>query len=71
MRNIINISLPEATVKEIKKDIRIRKFASTSEFFRHVLRVWNTYKLAEELEESRKYFEKGEGRVLKSFRDLR
>ena len=48
-----------------------RKFASTSEFMRHLIRVWNTQKLAEELKAEREQFRKGNYKVLKSLKDLR
>lgn len=68
MRNIINISLPEELTKQVKKEVKIGNYASTSEFFRHLLR---THKLAEELKTSRREFETGKGKVLRSLRDLR
>ena len=68
MRNIINISLPQELVKRVKEEVRIKNYASTSEFFRHLLRV---HGLAEELEKARKDFNKGKGwKVLKSLKDL-
>ena len=70
MRQIINISLPPKMAKLVKKEVKEGGFASVSEFFRHVLRVWNTYKLAEQLKKDKKAFERGEGMVLKSFDDL-
>lgn len=57
-------------VKAIKKEVKECDFASVSEFIRHLIRLYNTEKLAKELEESRKAFERGEGMVLKSFKDL-
>lgn len=71
MRNIINISLPENMARMVEKEVKSGKFATKSEFFRHLVRLWNTYKLAEELEENRKDFEAGKGKVLRSLRDLR
>ena len=68
MRNIVNISLPGAMVKEVEGEIKKGGFASRSEFFRHILRE---YKLAQELENDRKKFEKGKGKVLRSLRGLR
>ena len=68
MRNIINISLPQELVKRVKEEVRTKNYASTSEFFRHLLRV---HGLAEELEKARKDFNKGKGwKVLKSLKDL-
>ena len=71
MRNIINISLPETMVKEVKKDVKLGGFASTSEFFRHLLRLWRTQKLAEELKRSRTEIAAGKGKVLRSLKELR
>ena len=71
MRSIINISLPASTTKEAEKEVKKGNFASKSEFFRNLLRMWNTHKLAKEIEESRKEFEEGKGKILHSLRDLR
>ncbi len=68
MRNIINISLPEELTKQVQKEVKMGNYASTSEFFRHLLR---THKLAEELKISRRDFETGKGKMLRSLRDLR
>ena len=68
MRNIINISLPPSMVKEVEKEIKTGGFASKSEFFRHLLRE---HRLAKELQEDRRSFESGQGRKLKSLRNLR
>jgi len=71
MRNIINISLPEATVRQVKKDIKAGGFASTSEFFRYLIRLWNEQKLIQDVEDSEKELSAGKAKVLKSLRDLR
>ncbi|TSC62870.1 MAG: hypothetical protein G01um101448_519 [Parcubacteria group bacterium Gr01-1014_48] len=68
MRNIVNISLPDSLVKEVEQEVKNGGFASKSEFFRHVLRE---HRLAKELANDRKSFERGKGKVLKSLRDLR
>jgi Arc/MetJ-type ribon-helix-helix transcriptional regulator len=68
MRNIVNISLPESTVREIEKEVKSEGFGSKSEFFRHVLRE---HKLVRDLERDRKDFEQGKGKELKFLRDLR
>ncbi|OGY89024.1 MAG: hypothetical protein A2927_00670 [Candidatus Komeilibacteria bacterium RIFCSPLOWO2_01_FULL_45_10] len=57
--------------KTVKTAVKTGDYASTSEFFRHLLRLWNTYKLAEELKKDRKQFMAGKGKVLKSLKDLR
>ena len=71
MRNIINISLPDTMVKTVKKEVKKGEFASTSEFFRHLIRLWNTRKLAQELNNDKKEFEAGKGKILKSLKELR
>ena len=68
MRSIINISLPPQMAKKVEKEVKKGKFASTSEYFRHLLR---TNELVKELEKSRREFEAGKGRVLRSLKDLR
>lgn len=67
MRNIINISLPEEMAKMVEKDVKKGKFASTSEYFRHLIR---SRELAEELHKMRDNFPKG-WKKLRSLRDLR
>lgn len=68
MRNVINISLPEELTRQVQKEVKMGNYASTSEFFRHLLR---THKLAEELKLSKRDFEIGKGKTLHSLRDLR
>lgn len=68
MRQIINISLPEQMAKMVEKEVKRGKFASTSEYIRYLLR---TQGLADELEKSKKEFEDGKGKVLRSLKDLR
>jgi Arc/MetJ-type ribon-helix-helix transcriptional regulator len=72
MRTILNISLPKSMASEVKKEVKEGKFASTSEFFRHLLRLWNTEKLYRDIKASDKDFEKGKNwKKLNSLRDLR
>lgn len=71
MRNIVNISLPPEMVKMIKKEVKTGDYASVSEFIRHLIRLWKTNKLAQDLEEGRKAFESSKGKELKSLKDLR
>jgi len=42
MRNIVNISLPREMVVDIKRGVKAGKFASTSEFMRHLIRLNNS-----------------------------
>jgi putative addiction module CopG family antidote len=71
MRTVINISLPEPMAKEVEKEVKKGKFASKSEFFRNLLRMWEEEKLLKELKQSRQEIAQGKGKVLKSLKDLR
>ncbi|MCK5460342.1 ribbon-helix-helix protein, CopG family [Candidatus Parcubacteria bacterium] len=70
MREILNISLPKVMVKEVKNEVKKGQFASSSEFIRHLIRLWNTDKLARELKNERKKFDSGKGIKLHSLKDL-
>ena len=71
MRTIVNISLPEKLNKEVEKAIAKGRYASKSEFFRELLRLWMEGKLANKLEKSREDIKSGKGKLLKSLSDLR
>ena len=71
MRSIINISLPSALAIEVKKEVKAGNFATTSEFFRHLWRLWKEEKLLKDLHASERDFKKGRFKVLKSLKDLR
>jgi Arc/MetJ-type ribon-helix-helix transcriptional regulator len=71
MRNIINISVPEMLKKEIEREVSSGGYASTSEFFRNLLRDWKRNNLLRELQQSRAEVAAGKGKVLRSLRDLR
>jgi len=71
MRNIINISLPEELSKVVEKAMRKGKFASKSEFFRNLIRLWEEGKLFSDLQESEKEFAAGKSKKLRSLVDLR
>ncbi len=71
MREIINISLPAKMAVEVRKAVKKDGFASVSEFFRHLLRLWNTYKLADEFKKNQQEFRAGKGKILKSLKDLK
>ena len=70
MRQIVNISLPEETVKIIKLEVKNGGFASVSEFMRHLIRLWNAEKLVGDVKRSKKEFARGKGKVLKSLKDI-
>jgi len=69
MRNIINISLPEAMAKAVERGVKKGKFASTSEYFRHLLRA---HEFASQIQKARSDFDNGKKgwKILKSVRDL-
>jgi len=71
MRNILNISLPPEMAKEIRREVKIGRFASASEFMRHLVRLWNTEKLTRDIERSQTEIAAGKGKVLRSLKDLR
>jgi len=54
----------------VEKEVKSGKFATKSEFVRHMIRLWNTRKLAEELKEAQKDFEAGKFKKLRSLKDL-
>lgn len=70
MRNIINISMPYEMATEVRKETKKGGFASKSEFFRHLLRMWSTQKLAQELKREQREFRKGNYKVLRSLKNL-
>ncbi|HLG25671.1 MAG TPA: ribbon-helix-helix domain-containing protein [Candidatus Gracilibacteria bacterium] len=70
MRQIVNISLPEETVKMIKAEVKKGGFASVSEFMRHLIRLWNTEKLVRDLKDGEKAFKAGKWKTLTSLKDL-
>jgi len=71
MRKIINISLPSPMAKTVKTAVKAGDYASTSEFFRDLLRDWQKGKLLSELNESRIEITSGKGKVLRSLKSLR
>ena len=71
MRKVINISLPAELNKEVDIAVKSGHYATKSEFFRDLLRLWEERKLLNEIRESEKEFAAGKGRVLKSLKQLR
>jgi len=57
--------------REVEKEVKTGKFASKSEFFRSLLRLWEEEKLLRAIRESEREFAQGKGKVLRSLRDLR
>jgi Arc/MetJ-type ribon-helix-helix transcriptional regulator len=71
MRTVINISLPQPLSTAVEEAVSSGQYASKSEFFRSLLRLWLEGKLLRELTESRVEFKVGKGKLLKSLKDLR
>ena len=57
--------------EDVRKEVKAGGFATTSEFFRNLLRGYKKARLAEELRAEQEAFSRGEGKTLKSLRDLR
>lgn len=55
MRQVINISLPLELKREVEKAVKQEKYATKSEFFRDLLRLWKIKKHIQ-LEERRDIF---------------
>lgn len=71
MRKIINLSLPEELKKEVDKAVESGQYATKSEFFRDLLRLWKEEQMLQELRESQKEIARGRGKILRSLKDLR
>ena len=55
----------------VDESVKSGRYASKSEFFRHLIREWQDNKLIRELEISKMEYESGKAKVLKSLEDLR
>jgi len=71
MREVINISLPKELSRSVEELVKKGKYATKSEFFRDLLRMWMEGKILRELSESRKELASGKGKLLKSLKGLR
>ena len=71
MRQVINISLPEEMHNEVEEAVKTEKFASKSEFFRHLLRMWREEQLYRSVQKSRKEYRQGKAKTLRSLKELR
>lgn len=70
MRAIINISLPQAMVSDIKKEVKTGRYSTVSEFFRDLIRGWQEDQILKDIRQSQREFAAGKGKLLKSFKDL-
>ena len=72
MRNVINISLPATLTKQLKSEVKKGHYASTSEFFRLLLRGYmEEQTLHAQVAQSEEDFKQGNYKILNSLRDLR
>ncbi len=70
MRTIINISLPKELNEVVERAVKKGKFATKSEFFRNLVRMWEEEKLLQEFKGNKEDFKKGGGKLLRSLKDL-
>ena len=71
MRKIINISLPEELHNKVSKEVKEGGYATKSEFFRDLLRLWEEEKLLREIRVSQAEMLAGKGKTLRSLKSLR
>lgn len=71
MRSVINISLPRQFADIVEEHVASGRYATKSEFFRNLLRLWMENKLIEDVRESRKEIGSKKGKLLRSLKDLR
>ncbi|OHB19684.1 MAG: hypothetical protein A2666_04065 [Parcubacteria group bacterium RIFCSPHIGHO2_01_FULL_47_10b] len=70
MRNIINISLPRAMAKQVNEAVKEGGFASKSEFFRYLVRLWDEEKLYRDVMEGERDIAAGRYREVSSPEEL-
>jgi len=71
MRKIINISLPSELNREVERAVKSGNYATKSEFFRDLLRLWKEEQLLQELRQSQKEVAGGRSKKLRSLKDMR
>ncbi|MBI2595005.1 MAG: type II toxin-antitoxin system ParD family antitoxin [Candidatus Colwellbacteria bacterium] len=71
MRKIINISLPGKLNQEVEKAVKSGNYATKSEFFRDLLRLWKEEQLLQELRESQREVASGKAKKLRTLKHLR
>lgn len=71
MRTVVNISLPAQMGIAVEEAVDSGQFASKSEFFRSLLRLWLENRMVSDIKESEREFAAGRGRKLRSLKDLR
>ncbi len=71
MRAVLNISLPQKLKEQIEYEVKKGGYATKSEFLRVVMREWQENQILKSVQKSKAQLAKGEGKVLKSLKDLR
>ena len=71
MRQIINISLPESMAEYVNKAVKKGKFASKSEFFRHLIREQSQDDAVNEVLQSHRQMKNDQKILLRSFKELK
>ncbi len=71
MRSVINISLPQELVSIVEENVSSGNYATKSEFFRDLMRMWLEKRLILDITESEREFAAGKGKKLRSLKDLR
>ena len=61
-RKIVNISLPDELKKEVDKAVDSGRYASRSEFFRHLMRIWIDQNMEEVSDAEQRDIEKRYGK---------
>lgn len=71
MRSIINISLPDNLAKYVKTAVKKGKYATTSEYFRHLVRQHEELQLVKKIKQSQRNMKVGKKHLLVTLKDLR
>jgi len=71
MRAVLNISLPQAMVNDVKSHVAKGRYSTVSEFFRKLVRDWQEERELREFKKSEAEIRAGKGILLKSLKDLR
>lgn len=70
MRSVMSISLPKQMEQIVENAVNSGQYATKSEFFRDLIRLWSEEQLLRSVAQSKKQFAQGKGRRLRSLKDL-
>ncbi|OGY59166.1 MAG: hypothetical protein A3B23_00385 [Candidatus Colwellbacteria bacterium RIFCSPLOWO2_01_FULL_48_10] len=62
--------MPEKLRQQMESAVKEGNYASTSEFIRHLLRLWKDQEILKDIRQSEKEYKQGKFKVLKSVKDL-